>query len=72
MNDFLLGFVPKRERNRAFRVRECSDLVLRTCYQQNKLKSSDEVRAVLSNNRGINLFSKFWKICMKPFKAPQR
>ena len=25
------------------------------CYQQNKLKSSDEVRAVLSNIRGINL-----------------
>ena len=25
---------------------------------------SDEVRAVLSNTRGINLFSKYWKSCI--------
>jgi len=47
-------------------------LSLEECFKQIKLKSSDEVRAVLSNFRGINLFSKFWKSYVKRYTALRR
>ena len=42
-------------------------LRLEECFKQIKMKSSYEVRAVLSNIRAINLFSKFWKSYVKRY-----
>ncbi len=42
------------------------------CYQQNKLKSSDEVRAVLSDFRGIYLFKNCGRVDVKRYTAQRR